>query len=553
MVRRLHSRLATRAAAVALATSLAACSETPTTPRISPRALTASLEVSGAPRTAQRHPNAVKYRDAGYKPATGRAGSASLMVRALLGKDRQTALEVTTGVLDDAATPPGNVDKIQLKIFNLVGGLMSTSNYNNLRGGGYASHSLANLTRGSGVQVQANVSGIDANRADVVTVSGTVRMRPDIAVTAISAPENALVGVPFTVVADVGELNGDVGARANCVVSVDGTPVGTATGIWVDAAGAVSCLFTVSVSTPGVAKIAVTATGIKPGDYDSANNVKETSIRVDQRATAFFFGVTAADYKQIAGWKVSTDYTYGPDPAGVTFRFRSIQQTSRFEMEQRFGAIAASIDRELPFPILGLSVLHETDGATLLTRTWDLPALPERSIDNESLRQSCGASYETFDDGRGSLFTDVCSGVQRFDGSEYPFTFIGQVRLLTQVTYWAAQGEIEQHDARLTPPDQFYTFNTDIDEPSILPPLGRTYRIRLELPSGDWLYVNDATVELAPYQFDYPVEPWTCRPMDIPYYVGENCEEHYGGGEFGRLGFVNGYGTVEPRVTALTP
>ena len=60
--------------------------------------------------------NAVKYRDAGVKPATGRSGSAAIEVRALRGRS-ETSIEVTTGHFDPAAAPAGKLDKVQVKLF----------------------------------------------------------------------------------------------------------------------------------------------------------------------------------------------------------------------------------------------------------------------------------------------------------------------------------------------------------------------------------------------------------------------------------------------------
>ena len=60
-------------------------------------------------------PNAKRYRESGTKPATGRAGSASLTGRALVGRDGATTVELSTGQLDTGVTPPGNIKKSQIK------------------------------------------------------------------------------------------------------------------------------------------------------------------------------------------------------------------------------------------------------------------------------------------------------------------------------------------------------------------------------------------------------------------------------------------------------
>src|SRR5437763_14317786 len=82
------------------------------------------LPVFGAlPATSQSVPayaipNAKHYRESGVGNATGRSGSAHMTARALLGKDGNTTLEVTTGVLDSGAIPPGSFAKVQFKPFD---------------------------------------------------------------------------------------------------------------------------------------------------------------------------------------------------------------------------------------------------------------------------------------------------------------------------------------------------------------------------------------------------------------------------------------------------
>src|SRR5947199_574668 len=132
----------------------------------------------------QAFKNAVKYKDAGAKPATGRSGSAAIQARALRGQS-QTDIEVTTGNFDGAA-PVGKLDKVQVKLFTNAGDV-ATDNYRNI-GSGYGSFAYASAPRGQQFQVQANVSGIDPKRTDVVTAGGNVKWRPDLTVASIQAP-----------------------------------------------------------------------------------------------------------------------------------------------------------------------------------------------------------------------------------------------------------------------------------------------------------------------------------------------------------------------------
>jgi hypothetical protein len=220
-------------------------------------------------------PNAIKYRNSGVQPAKGRSGNATLEVRALAGRDGATLVEATTGSLE-AGTSRGNIDKTQVKI--LVGNTPAR-NYNGLRNGGYWSTSYLSLVSGDHVRVQANVSGID-RRVDVVTATTQVARRPDIAVTSLLGPDVSSIDSPVTFSATLLEQNGDVGARANCVLSVDGVAVDEATDIWVDAGSTVNCMFDHTFGDAGTYAVQVSATEVNPGDWDTSNNSAEILVKV---------------------------------------------------------------------------------------------------------------------------------------------------------------------------------------------------------------------------------------------------------------------------------
>ena len=211
-----------------------------------------SLQPLAAQRIArgpQFHPNTQKYSDAGAKPVTGRSGSASLEARALLASDGTADIEVSTGSLD-AGTSRGQLRKIQMKVLSPAGRPASTQNFNGLTRGSWSS-SVAGVGENTLIELQANVGGLDGNRTDVVTVTVPVKRRPDIAVDGVSAPTRALAGSPLTIVASVSERNGDVGARATCMLSIDGQLADQARGIWVAAGQTVSCAFQTNFAAVG--------------------------------------------------------------------------------------------------------------------------------------------------------------------------------------------------------------------------------------------------------------------------------------------------------------
>lgn len=267
--------------------------------------------VVSAPATSQSastfHPNSEKYSDAGAKPATGRSGSASLEGRALLGKDGTTLLEVTTGSFENG-TVRGELRKVQLKVLTTSDVLQFTDNVNGLSAG-YWSTEFQGLARNQRIQVQGNVGGVDGNRTDVVTITALVKRRPDLTVNAVTVPAQALLGARVNVAATVSELNGDVGARATCVLSVDGASVlDQANGIWVDAGHTVSCAFQTTFTTLGVHQVQVYITGVSPAEWDTSNNSASTSIEIisPEKHLAYSGRFNSSDYDYFTHTKSSS-------------------------------------------------------------------------------------------------------------------------------------------------------------------------------------------------------------------------------------------------------
>lgn len=267
----------TRVVAGAIALfAVAACSDQPLAPtRLGPTAPTRSASPNDRPSFV--HDNSVKYQDAGSHPTTGHAGSASIMSRALFAKDGSTLVESTTGALD-GGLPPGSISKVQAKLVH--GTSESTNNYNGLSAGGYWAQTYATLGHRDLVDLHTNVRGIDGNRTDVVFTEDTVKLRPDLKASDLAAPQQAYVNTVVHVEATITEINHEVGARASCVLSVDGSPVDHAEAIWVDAGDAVTCAFLHVFPTVGKKAITVSATDVVPGDWDTANNSVGGSIEI---------------------------------------------------------------------------------------------------------------------------------------------------------------------------------------------------------------------------------------------------------------------------------
>jgi hypothetical protein len=234
--------------------------------------------------------NAVKsskhYRESGVGNATGRSGSANMVARALLDKDGNTIVEVTTGTLDSANTPPGSFRKVQFKALSATGNALFVQNYFPPTASGYYSFVSPALHRAEQIQLQGNISGIDRNRTDVVTVVELVKARPDLAVRNLTLPSSAFVNHPVNISANIVEINGDAAAVTACVLTVDGNVVDQVRNVYVDAAGSVSCAFVYTFNATGSHTIQVAAASVVPGDWDTSNNSSSGTIDITSPMTA---------------------------------------------------------------------------------------------------------------------------------------------------------------------------------------------------------------------------------------------------------------------------
>jgi hypothetical protein len=261
----------------ALSVMVAACADNTSPTGLSAYNLGARGDVAGAASRPTRFSNRIKYRDKGLQPARGRSGNATLTARALLGANGMTSLDVSTGEIN--APSSAFFKKIQVKLFASTGSVQSTTNYNVGTSPNYQL-TIPGRARGSSIGVQANIIGVDGSRTDVVTVTETVKLRPDLRVDRITNPEHAQIGIPVGISALVSERNGDVGANADCVLSADGVEVDRAHGIWIDANGSVSCMFRPIFSTVGQKHLTVSLVSVDPADYDVSNNSASATIDI---------------------------------------------------------------------------------------------------------------------------------------------------------------------------------------------------------------------------------------------------------------------------------
>lgn len=468
-------------APAAVALLLSACTHDLTQP-----ARTPAGDARGAAASSADQPrfisNSVKYRDAGARPATGRSGSSTLAARALLGMDGATQLEVTTGSFDGSTAPTGPLSKVQVKQLDAGGGVLRTLNYNNLSGGATATFSYTGLPRGRALQVQANVA--EAKRTAVVTVTAAVRLRPDLRVS-LDAPQNAAPGVPVTLLATVREGNGEVGARTDCVLYVDGAEVDRAVAIWVDAGDPVTCAFSHTFAAEGDHALRVAAERVSPADFDPTNNAAVGTIHVGaQRTVQLSYYASVQDEREQSAQLDSSWSIY--DDGRRTLTVQTLTQTTRTQNAQLIGATPHGIT----MAATQVRVSQSTAGVTVHSGAW------ANALGHEygPVAGELGCMSRWTD---GALFY-LCSTGTPASG----LTSFQYLRTGTAVTYYG-----ETHTSFWYPdaPDNAYTYSypptgfTDATgQPQIA--IGPDYAFLVELVDGGRTYRAEATVPVGAVQ-----------------------------------------------------
>lgn len=258
----------------------------PTTPSAGARESTMLMSVSDNPPALYR--NVAKYSELGSSMASVRveasvqpdapaqSGGVTLTARAMANHDGTVTLVVTTGDIDSPLAP-GTLTHVQIKLSDPNGNEKQTLNFDDIEGG--RAEFILPGVRGSTIEVKANVKGI-GNGTEVVRVVATIMRLPDLMVASASAPEEAAPNTPVNISGVVMEKNGDVGARADCVLFEDGAEISRASGIWVAAGRSVSCAFLPKFKTVGTKVLTVSVLGVTPSDWDASNNSASTSITV---------------------------------------------------------------------------------------------------------------------------------------------------------------------------------------------------------------------------------------------------------------------------------
>lgn len=510
-----------------------ACADNPAT---APQAKTPLLRhsASSGARGPTRFANTIKYRDNGKKNARGFAGAASLEVRGLLGMDGNTTLDVATGTIDN---PDASrlLNRIQVKQYALNGALQATTNYKDLSSSTYQT-TLVGRVRGSKLGVQGTVVGVDGKHSDVISATETVKLRPDVSVDRIIAPAQSPVATPLQISALISENNGDVGARTDCVLAVDGVDVGRGKGIWVDAGRSVSCVFNHTFETKGAKQLTVRAISVNPGDWNPANNRVTQAITIYVPTDVVWFG----SYGAIRDW-VGTRLREGfyiQTDNGARTDYRELLNLRHYDTwSVNIGGTVPAMTSPVSF-----SLHDEIDGQLLTDFQFDAATATSfefggtyedpdfgtityhgECTDQARLEQIV---YEGVAVNVSPAFVRICSQVQSNGSGPIP----GLSR--TDFNYGTNAGDVSYYtedyqnfdDNDPNTPDQTYSFNGDVNYTYGNLTFGNNYSFVFRLSGAEQTqWTSSGTINATSFQ-NIVSMPYHCDDFDAGFYTGRECQ-----------------------------
>jgi len=145
--------------------------------------------LAGRPVFQRHHENHERDDDRGGNPAKGSAGDLTLRSRALLGKDGNTQIEISTAPFDTDATAPGTISHVHIRAVDPArkdrddDDEEKEAKYRfkkqpDVQKGGYVSYTYPGLPHGLNLRIKAEARG--ATRRDEVEAKwlDSVRYRP---------------------------------------------------------------------------------------------------------------------------------------------------------------------------------------------------------------------------------------------------------------------------------------------------------------------------------------------------------------------------------------
>ena len=510
-------RLRWRAVGVLAAVATAAACDDLVAPDVERAARAGAATQASVQAASPFQPNTVRYRDTGARPSTGRSGNAALSAWALIDASGRTDVTLMADVATLGDRPPEGgpvLGAVQIKGYRADGQLQFTRNDVPGPGTPSATYAFGGLAAGDRAQVQANITGADRARTGAVTVEASVLRRPRLRVESVAAPIRAAARTAVNISALVRETNGDVGATASCVLSVNGIEVDRAWYIWVDADGSASCVFMHFFPDVGTYDLEVSLVDVEPRPFEPVTSSASATMSVIHVPSAFTYSASFEDRTFEGSWR-----------SRGSFRLTSGAEGGEGEDEgnesgrAQDGSVWAWMPRAVTFPLNELIVRQYTrDEVVHAARFENLE--PSWTYEDEYVRESCTA--RDFWGVNGRAWFHLCSR-ESADGWGGAWTDFGYTRYAGEVTYHSrGYSRYWNRDLGI---DDVWSWNVDHEEAvGRFVSYGREYGFFLYIDDGQSVFRMNPLVWLEPFESEW-MSPWTCWEWTDTWFAQEGCSE----------------------------
>lgn len=472
-------------------------------------ALSLLRPVTAAAAPPQSVPNAVPYR-VSAPVATGRDGTASVSSRALMSADGTTTIELATAPF--GTEPQDAISTVLLKAIAPSGRILFTRVFNDTVWSGRVAWTFGDLVLGQAISLEAHVNDRILPRTDVATIDDVVRRRPDLRVIDVRVPAQTNPGVATVIRATIDEHNADIGARANCILSVDGQEVDRIDGLWVDAGDAVSCLFTHAFINDGAHAVRVAVADVDPGDWDTSNNALDRTVEVVGPFAQYY--VQALERSEDDWFLKQAWYEYNGSPA-TGEDYRSERRLSQWLQGVH---VQGTVTHRWSFPLTVDMSASDDTGVRFTTHTADL--LPTNVSTGPNYDVACLSTRV----GGSTTWVYVFACSRHDYAGDWSFIDFDQAQgrvdylSLAYTRYWSG-------DSGNTTGYRYYN-NTVIAEGSgSLVPFGPTLQVDFTVTAGDVVDGIDATLSMSEPATTHQDFPLLCGTNPISWGTFRFCNE----------------------------
>jgi hypothetical protein len=461
--------------------------------------------------------NSTKYSDKGHKATNQKGIYFQISAIALLDKQGVTHLAVTTGNFEDPASNVGIISKVQVKAISPDNKLIFNRMESGLTGGPRFNKDYTGLARNTRLELTVTVRDAPGVKVDQFAVTTLVKLQPDVAVSQVDAPPDATINTPVNIATTITEMNGDLGARTDCVLIVDGIETDRARGIWVDVSSAVSCAFTHSFAETGERELEVRASNVLPTDYDySNNNTAKMRMHVNAPPGQVELSYTASASQLIDDVTMHTSSWYTSADQSVHSEATSLSQTLT---KQQSALLYATLPKLVTFPITRLEVTQGTGGQILHNGVYDNVA-SSSSDESSGQRQVCATADAPSATGVVSWY--VCT-IEALPGSTtQPQTAVQYARYAGQVTYHSESYSLYWDN--ISGESVWSDNSTSYAGDETWIPFGSSYDFTLSITDGSSVYSAAPSITLVPESVDLST-PESCFPGSDEFGSWSYCEK----------------------------